>query len=357
MIDTLSPPPPTAPDDRAARRSRSRRQSVTFVALVALVCLVGVLALSALGADVVVRQRYESRIERFEDPTALVPEESRPPAGPDGAVNVLLLGSDSRISAGDASQWEVGAQRTDAIMLVHVPADRSGLYVVSIPRDTWVDVPGHGQAKVNAAFSYGGPALMVQTVEQLTGLRLDHVAVVDFEGFSAMTDALDGVRVTVPEQTQDMRATFPAGTDTMDGPTALNYVRQRDGLDDGDFDRVRRQQNWIRSVFREALSRDTLTSPTTLDAFLRATTASVALDESFTYDDMRGLAFGLRDLRGDDLHLLTVPTAGTGRSADGQSVVLLDEAGAAGLFQAVTEERAAQWLTANPDALLGERVD
>ena len=252
---------------------------------------------------------------------------------------------------------ERGAQRTDAIMVVHLPADRSGLYVVSMPRDTWVDVPGRGEAKINAAFSFGGPTLLVRTVEHLTGLRVDHVGVVDFEGFVAMTDALGGVEITVPETTGDMRNVYLEGTYTMDGEQALDYVRQRYGLDEGDFDRVRRQQNWIRSVLRDALSRDTLTNPAVLDRFLLATTSAVSLDEGFDTGALRGLALEMRDLRGEDLHLLTVPTSGTGRSADGQSTVVLDEQGADELWASMREGTVEQWLADHRDLTLGERVD
>ena len=263
-------------------RPRSFRRTATFVLAVVLVGVAAVVAALAVAADVTVRARYDSRIERFEDPAAVLPEAGRPAPVADGAAHTyLLLGSDSRVSAGDASQWTAGAQRTDAVMLVHVPADRAGLYVMSIPRDTWVEVPGHGPAKINAAFSYGGPALLVQTVEQLTGVRVDHVGIVDFEGFVAMTDALGGVTVTVAEDTEDRRAAFPAGTQTLDGEAALDYVRQRYGLDGGDFDRVKRHQNWIRAVTQAALSRDTLTDPRQLDAFLLATTSAVALDDGF----------------------------------------------------------------------------
>ena len=102
-------------------------------------------------------------------------------------------------TAGDPTQWEAGAQRTDAIMLVHLAADRKSAAAISIPRDSWVPIPGYGEAKINAAFSYGGPALMIRTVEDLTGVRIDHFAVTDFESFEALTDSLDGVEITVPD--------------------------------------------------------------------------------------------------------------------------------------------------------------
>lgn len=350
-------------DTAKSPRRRSHARRVVLGVVLTFVVVAGLLAVAGLAADITVRERYDSNIERFQDPFEALPEESRPsPPASDAeaggeARNYLLLGSDSRISAGDATQWEAGAQRTDAIMIAHLPADRSGLYVMSIPRDTWVDVPGHGEAKINAAFSFGGPTLLVQTVEELTGLRIDHVGVVDFEGFVQMTDALGGVEITVPEQTQGRDTTIPAGTYTMDGEQALDYVRQRYGLAGGDFDRVKRQQNWIRAVLSQALSRDTLTSPSTLDEFLRATTSSIALDSGFGTGELRSLAFELRGLRSGDLEFLTVPTAGTGRSEDGQSIVLLDEPAADELWQAVRAGEVEQWLATEDADTLDETVD
>ena len=114
-------------------------------------------------------------------------------------MNILLLGSDSR---GDPWTWpKQGAasnQRSDTMMWVHIPADRKNIFLMSIMRDTWVDIPGHGEAKINAAMAFGGVPLVVQTLEGLFNNRIDHVAIVDFEGFKAITDALGGVEVDVP---------------------------------------------------------------------------------------------------------------------------------------------------------------
>lgn len=345
-------------DPPGARRRRSRRPlAVVAVLLVTVAALVGV-ALFGLQASL------DRNIERFGDPFAAIPERSRPepaqPAPDAPAVGdvqtILLVGSDSRISAGDPTQWQAGAQRTDAIMLARVPADRTGAYVVSIPRDSWVEVPGHGMNKVNAAFSFGGPALMVQTVEQLTGVRVDHVAVVDFTGFRAMTDALGGVDITVAADTADGRSRFTAGTHRMDGETALDYVRQRKGLPGGDLDRVKRQQNWIRAVMSEALSRGIVQDPLELNAFLRAVTSSLAVDDGWTTGAMRDLAFDLRGVRSKDVEFMTAPVAGLGRSEDGQSIVRLDADAGEALWQAFRQDDLAAWVAEHPDAVLGRTV-
>ncbi|WP_291796585.1 LCP family protein, partial [Cellulomonas sp.] len=199
--------------------------------------IIGVLIAGAAIGVQVFQSRLNANIERIGDPFAALPTRPAAPAAPTGAatagapaaagpaVNILLLGSDSRISAGDPNQWTYGGQRTDAVMLVHIPADRSGAYLFSIPRDSWVDIPGHGQAKINAAYSWGGPALLIQTVEQLTNVRIDHMAVTDFESFQALTDELGGVEITAPKDVYDGGTLVTqAGTHLLNGTQALAYV-------------------------------------------------------------------------------------------------------------------------------------
>jgi LCP family protein required for cell wall assembly len=271
-------------------------------------------------------------------------------------MNILLLGSDSRIST-DPGAWTRGAQRTDAIMIAHIPDDRSAVTVTSIPRDSWVTIPGHGKNKINAGFSFGGPTLMVKTVEKLTGVRIDHVVIVDFEGFQEITDDLGGVNINVSKATKDGRASFAAGPQTMDGETALNYVRQRHNLPGGDFDRVKRQQNWIRAVALKTLNKGTLTNPLTVNAVLDSLTSSIAADDAFSIGKMRSLALSLRKVRGDDLTFLTAPVAGTGRSPDGkQSIVNLDAGANRALWKSVAADDLDTWLAAHPDAALGRSV-
>jgi LCP family protein required for cell wall assembly len=303
---------------------------------------------------------WDENIERIGDPFKSIPDSSRPQTDPNAgdAVNILMLGSDSRVSAGDPTQWAVGAQRTDAIMLLHLPADRKSAYVMSIPRDSWVNIPGHGQAKVNAAFSLGGPTLMVQTIEKLTGVRINHLAIVDFEGFKQITDALGGVTITVPKTvTSSKQGTIKAGTQLMDGETALTYVRQRYNLPGGDFDRVKRQQNWIRAVMVKLMSQGTLTNPFKLNDAMNALTKSLSIDDAFTSNEMQDLALSARNLRAGDVVFLTVPVAGTGWSPDHkQSIVNLDRAGGAELWEAVRTDKVGNWMMTNKPDSLGNTV-
>jgi LCP family protein required for cell wall assembly len=344
-------PIPTVPD-RTARPRRSR-----LLVRLLLFCLVLGLVLGAggVGAFFWAQRGYDKNIERIDDPFGPLIKE-RPPVAAPGAKNILLLGSDSRISA-DPGAWIRGAQRTDAIMIAHVPSDRSQLQITSIPRDSWVSIPGHGKNKINAAFSFGGPTLMVKTVEKLTNVRIDHIMIVDFEGFKDITDDLGGVRINVAKSTSDERSSFSAGPQTMDGETALKYVRQRHNLPGGDFDRVRRQQNWIRAVSLKTLERGTLTNPFKLNRVMNSLTSSIAADEGFSIGEMRSLALSMRKVRGNDLTFLTAPVAGTGRSPDGkQSIVKLDGSANRKLWSAMADDTMADWLTAHPKAALGGNV-
>src|SRR5450830_1684829 len=174
--EPVSPESSTPPRPRhwSGKPKRSRRRKVLVVAL----SLLGLLVAGGAIGVLVLQNRLNGNIERIGDPFAGLPTRPAVPtpaasatSGSATPINILMVGSDSRISAGDPAQWAAGAQRTDAIMLVHIPADRKSASLFSIPRDSWVDIPGHGQAKINAAFSWGGPALLIQTVEQLTNVR------------------------------------------------------------------------------------------------------------------------------------------------------------------------------------------
>lgn len=306
-----------------------------------------------------VQQWLSGRVEKIDDPFAALPTR---PAAPtpaataesgDTPMNLLLLGSDSRISAGDPDQWEYGAQRTDTIMLVHLPADGQAAFVMSIPRDSWVDIPGHGQGKINAAFAYGGPSLMIQTIEQLTDVRIDHFAVADFESFQAITDALGGVRITLDQDLVVGDTVVPAGKQQLlTGEQALRWVRERKTLARGDFDRVQRQQAWIRAMVARMRNEGTLSNPLKSVPFLTAVGDSVATDEGLDDGVMADLQSRVQDLGSTDITFFTVPTEGTGRSPDGtQSIVVLDDPALAELMAAVNSDTVGEHLAAHGDAV------
>jgi LCP family protein required for cell wall assembly len=272
--------------------------------------------------------RYGGNIDRVGNVFAGLDENARPaeaspadqPAATAVPVTFLLVGSDTRA---DIATGDLPDARSDAIMIARVAADRQHAQVISIPRDSWVDIPGHGRDKINAAYAFGGPTLLVQTVEQLTGVRIDHYAAIDFDGLIQVTDDLGGVDVTVPETTSWGPYTFPAGVNHLDGDKARWYVGQRYGLAGGDFDRVKRQQNYLRAMFTKLFSQEVFTSPGTLDSSLLAVTTAVAVDEALGNGDLASLAYSLRGLTPANVAFFTAPVMGTGTEGSA-SVVYLD---------------------------------
>jgi LCP family protein required for cell wall assembly len=237
---------------------------------------------------------------------------------PDGnGTNYLLIGNDAR--PGDTGS------RSDVMVLVHVPEDRSNVTLIHFPRDLWVPIPGRGEAKLNAAYAFGGAPLLVKTMQNILGIEIDHVAMVGFEGFKSMTDAVGGVDVHVEEASEGDGKVFREGVMHMDGETALVFVRQRYMLSEGDISRGKRQQAFIKALMLEALSKETLTNPIRLKDFLDAATSNLTVDQKLDVATMRSEAFAMRGLRGDDVRFITAPFAGFGTSSDGQSIDIVDE--------------------------------
>jgi LCP family protein required for cell wall assembly len=269
---------------------------------------------------------------------------------PGEALNILMLGTDGRdqtaLERMVESGWEPGAMRSDTIMVLHVSADRDEASLVSIPRDTWTDVPGYGLNKINAAFSYGGPKLALETVQDFTGIGIDHVAIVDWEGFKDITTAIGGVDVRVPENVTDSsgKITWQRGTTHLEGQEALAYVRERKSLANGDFDRVARQQNFLRAVMSKLMSTGSVTNPVRLVKTMNATVPNLTVDSSLDNGRVRDLAFSMRDLRTGDITFATVPLDSYATRGGGQSVVLVDQTLVRGMFQAVDDDRLKQFM-------------
>ena len=370
MTQSLLPEPESSPIEKGDAEAASSGADTTSarsagsalrrpgrgwrIALLSVLAIFLVLTLATGGLALWVRHSIASGIEFIADPFAGIPArapQQKVAAGEEPAVNILVLGTDSRTSASDPSQWKEGAQRTDAIMIVQVSGDRKTVSVMSIPRDSWVEIPGHGQGKINAAYSYGGPSLTIHTVENLTGIHIDHFAVANFESFVALTDEIGGVRINLKTPQTLAGKELGAGAQVLDGQQALAYTRERSSLPNGDFDRVKRQQTWMRSIVSRVLTNGTLSSPTALYSFLKTASRTVAVDESFTLNQMQSLALETRHLHSNDIAFMTVPTAGTGTSADGQSIVTLDADADAPLFKAFAEDRVSAYLTEHPDAV------
>lgn len=299
--------------------------------------LAGVLALAAGSAALYVTQltrQFDENTTKIAEPfphetlrpASPAPVPSADPAAetvttPAVAQNILLLGTDTRGSL-DATT-DVNS-RSDTMMVVHIPADRSGLTVMSIMRDSWVPIPDHGEAKVNAALSWGGAPLAVRTVESIIGVRIDHVVIVDFAGFGAIVDALGGVDVENAVAFSVAGQDYPRGTVHLDGTNALNFVRERYPFPDADYQRVRNQQAFMSAVAGRILTASSALDLGTIQRLVAAAAPHLAVDEGFSSAYIGQLAMELRGVTMDDVRFFTAPTTGTGTSSDGQSIVVLD---------------------------------
>ena len=308
------------PDSPLRRRGHALRRALIGVGVLALV-----LAALLAGGFFFLENRYAGNVDRVKDVFATV--KNRPaPASPEQAeaaqpVTFLLVGSDTRDSI---APGKLPNSRSDAIMIARFSGDRRHVQLISIPRDSWVNIPGRGMNKINASYAFGGPGLLIQTVEQLTHVRIDHYAAIDFGGLTQVTDDLGGVDVMVAETTSNGPYTFHAGLNHLDGDQARWYLGQRYGLTGGDFDREKRDQQYLKAMFGKLFSSDTFTDPSRLDPAMRAVTGAVAIDDSLSNNDLLGLAYSLRNVRPANIDYFTAPLLGTGREG-AASVVYLDQ--------------------------------
>lgn len=262
-----------------------------------------------------------------------------------GAMNILLAGADAGEGPSIAQtvangQWRPGSHRSDTIMILHITADHEKAYLISVPRDSYVKIGDSGKDKINAAFSNGGPSLYVETLEQFSGLRMDHLAIIDWEGFRELTTAIGGVPVYIPQDIYDpsQKVQWSAGQQDLQGQRALQYVRMRYGLTNGDFDRIKRQQNFLRSFMKKMLSSGTTSNPIKLTNTVEAIVKYLTVDQGFSNAEIRGLALSVRSMSQKDVTFLTVPQARYATTPDGQSVVIVDKVQTRDLFEAVEND-------------------
>jgi LCP family protein required for cell wall assembly len=318
-------PPEDGHTEDEPQPERPRRRRAWLALLIALVALVAV-GLGSIGLFAAkVDQAVTDNLERRTD--ILPPDApSEPNAKPrpkkknaaEDALNYVLLGSDSR------SPGNPGAGRSDVLMVLHLAADRKSAYLVSFPRDLYVPIPGRGKNKINAAFALGGPALTVRTLESLLDTRMDHVALIDFDGFVGLTEQLGGVRVYNRHSTVSQGYRFPTGYITVRGEEALAYVRERKQLPNGDLDRAERQRAVLQAILAKGMSRDVMTSPTKFISFAGGVARHVTVDDRMTDGELRKTALSLR-MRSGDIKLLQAPITGLGTSPDKQSIVVVDQ--------------------------------
>ncbi|WP_284232246.1 LCP family protein [Mycobacterium antarcticum] len=323
------PPPPQQARAKPPKPRRKRHWGRLLVTLL----LVIVLAMVGTAAWI------DVSMHRIPALTALP---DRPPSA--SGTTWLLVGSDSRQDLTPEQQAElttggdVGNGRTDTILLVHVPGLGSDVptTMVSIPRDSYLPIPGYGEDKVNAAFALGGAPLLAQTVEQATGLRLDHYAEIGFDGFAAMVDAVGGVTMCPPEPISDPLAgiDLPAGCQELDGRSALGYVRTR-ATPRADLDRMTNQRQFMSTLMRRAASPAVWANPLRWYPMAHAASGAVTVDEGAHVWDLARLAWALHG----SVVTTTVPI---GEFTDGDvgSVVVWNPDAAARLFRALATDAA-----------------
>lgn len=347
-LGTLDRIDETAPRRLSTRKSRKGRNVLVAAAAVVLVA-----ALAAGGYLFNLAQTFDSNTEKI---MSAFPEEStrpqkvQPAGGAKAPVNILVMGSDSRGATElDAVNGAATDQRADTLMFVHIPADRKNVYTISLMRDLWVQIPGQREAKINAALALGGVPLMVQTVESIFGQRVDHVAMVDFEGFKGLTDALGGVEVNVgiPFTSTHGDHTFTAGVNAMNGEQALGFVRERYSFADGDYQRVRNQQAFMKAVIAKTINAQTLSNPATISGVVTAVSPFISVDKGLDAATLGGLGLELNGVRQQDIAMFTLPTRGTGTSADGQSIVLTDPNAISKISAALTDDKLGDYVAAN----------
>ena len=327
---------PPAPGDAPYRKRRRPRWG--RIALVSGLALTLIAVLAGFGAYLYA-SHLDSQINRT-DPFSQITG-GRPAKIASGAMNILLLGSDSRNPDNDKNNGD--KSRSDTLILMHVQADHKHAYLISIPRDLYVPIPDHDHDKINAAFAYGGLPLVIRTVEGFTEVHIDHLALIDFAGFQAVTDALGGVDMNVDQTITSIHKPFRKFTQGMNhfnGAEALDYIRQRYQFPDGDITRARHQQQFLRAIMDKAASSGTLGNPGKLNAFLQSVTRAMTVDKEFSLKDM---ALEFHNLRGNDLTFMTSPFSGFDQVGD-QSVVVSDKPKAAALYDAVVHDKVAQYL-------------
>lgn len=330
-----APPPPQTPAGpgrpggppprRVRRRHRVRNTLVALLALVlaVVIWLVGVPAYAW------------SQVSRVDDTAA-----GKRPGNQPGKT-FLLVGSDSREGLSKAQEkklgtGDVGGQRTDTILLVYVPPTGKPA-LISLPRDSYLPIPGHGSNKINAAYAFGGPKLLEQTVEQSTGLRVDGYVEIGFAGFVNVIDAIDGIRMCLPNaiSDRDSHLNVKKGCQTLNGPNALGYVRMRKADPRGDLGRVERQRQMVAAVVEKAASPATIANPVRYWRLCNAGAQAVHVGRDTSLLQVASMGLAMRKIANSDGLTLTVPIANPAASTPAGSAVLWDQRRAQDMFSEI----------------------
>jgi LCP family protein required for cell wall assembly len=345
----------------AMRRRRTRRPllpSVARRALVAAVSFTVLLGLTTAVLAAVAYTKYNGQIKRIavlqtNDPNI------REATKQQDAVNFLIIGSDTRAGA-DAKYGNAEGARSDTNIIVHLSPDHQHVTVISIPRDSFVDIPACKKADrttvpahqelFNSAFSVGGPACTVATVQKLTGIEITHYLEVDFAGFANMVNAIGTVTICSPQTVYDPLSglRLKKGNNALNGAEALQYVRARESLGNGsDLERIQRQQLFMGAVLRQAVSGRMLSNPVRLTQFLDAATKSITVDKGTSFADLRTLAESMQGLDPAHVVFYTAPIKNSDyhpRGYDYYGKVLLDPVAGRALYDSVINDDVPVWV-------------
>jgi LCP family protein required for cell wall assembly len=312
--------------ERGGRRHR-RGRTALIVVLVLLLLMIGVYFY------------LDSRLHRID----VFSDYNGRPADTPG-TNWLVVGSDSRDGLSSAQRKELHTgkavgKRTDSMMLLHI--GDHGTTLVSLPRDSYVPIPGHDPNKLNAAYAFGGPKLLVRTVEQATKIHIDHYAEIGFGGFVGMVDAVGGVDMCIPQPIKDTAAgiDLKKGCQTLNGPEALGFVRTRHAFASQDLQRVQNQRKFLAALTHKATSPGTLLNPFHIVPFVLRSTDDFSVDQDDHLYNLAGFAWAMRGLTKGDGLTTTVPLGGNGYSPSVGAYITWSPTGSAALFRALREDR------------------
>jgi LCP family protein required for cell wall assembly len=320
-------PPPRSGGGRYPPRRRARRGWLRPRRILGVLAVVVALALVAAVGE------YINLSGRLHHEPVLVSYAGQPPQG--SGSNWLIAGSDSRqgLSAAQEKQLstgtDIGGGRSDTIMILHIPASGPAV-LVSLPRDSWVDIPGYGENKINAAYAFGGPKLLAETVQNATGLRIDHYMEIGFGGFVGVVNSVGGVRMclTAPLHDQASGLNLNAGCQVLNGAEALAYVRDRHDFANQDLQRIQDQRIFLKALLDKLTSTGVLLNPFDSVPAADGVAASLSVDQGTNLNQLVSAAFALRQPL-----TTTVPIASANFvTANGQDAVLWDRTQALTLF-------------------------
>ena len=277
------------------------------------------------------------------------------------AMNYLLVGSDTRegLSKVELKALRVGSvasaagKRSDTMLLVHISKARDKAVMISIPRDTFALIPEHTSktgklipavySKINSSFNWGGAPLLIQTIEEMTELKIDHYIEINFAGFARIVDSIGGVEICTKKNINDPKShlVLEAGVHTLNGIESLKYVRTREFDGMGDIGRMQRQQAFMSAVLRKATSAGVLLNPVTMASFINSALSAVTTDSELKNSDLIALAKQMKSLSTSSVRTLTVPLSDLNYYSNGvTSAVLWDPVLAPQLWTRLREDQA-----------------